>query len=122
MIRIVLSWLVHCLLVFLSVAFFTLFERKVIGLFHIRVGPNKVSFIGLLQPLLDAFKLLSKQIITPLQSNKLVYHFSPHLALTLSLFMWLTIPTSYYFLSINYRLVMFFCIGSVMVFAVLLSG
>lgn len=122
MIRIVLSWLVHCLLVFLSVAFFTLFERKVIGLFHIRVGPNKVSFIGLLQPLLDAFKLLSKQIITPLQSNKLVYHFRPHLALTLSLFMWLTIPTSYYFLSINYRLVMFFCIGSVMVFAVLLSG
>lgn len=122
MIRIVLSWLLHCLLVFLSVAFFTLFERKVIGLFHIRVGPNKVSFIGLLQPLLDAFKLLSKQIITPLQSNKLVYHFSPHLALTLSLFMWLTIPTSYYFLSINYRLVMFFCIGSVMVFAVLLSG
>jgi len=122
MIRIVLSWLVHCLLVFLSVAFFTLFERKVIGLFHIRVGPNKVSFIGLLQPLLDAFKLLSKQIITPLQSNKLVYHFRPHLALSLSLFMWLTIPTSYYFLSINYRLVIFFCIGSVMVFAVLLSG
>jgi len=117
-----LSWLIHCLLVFLSVAFFTLFERKVIALFHIRVGPNKVSFLGLLQPLLDAFKLLSKQVIVPLQSNKLVYHFSPHLALTLSLFIWLTIPTSYYFLSINYRIVIFFCIGSVMVFAVLLSG
>ena len=122
MFSIVISWLVHCLLIFLSVAFFTLFERKVIGLFHIRLGPNKVSFIGLLQPLLDAFKLLSKQVITPLQSNKLVYNFRPHLALTLSLFMWLTIPTSYYFLSINFSIVMFFCIGSVIVFAVLLSG
>lgn len=122
MFTIIISWLVHCLLVFLSVAFFTLFERKVIGLFHIRLGPNKVSFLGLLQPLLDAFKLLSKQIITPLQSNKLVYNLSPHLALTLSLFIWLTIPTSYYFLSINFSIVMFFCIGSVIVFAVLLSG
>jgi len=87
MLGIIISWLVHCLLIFLSVAFFTLFERKVMGLFHIRVGPNKVSFIGLLQPLLDAFKLLSKQVMVPLQSNKLVYHFRPHLALTLSLFM-----------------------------------
>lgn len=122
MVTIVLSWLIHCLLVFLSVAFFTLFERKVIGLFHIRLGPNKVSFLGLLQPLLDAFKLLSKQIITPLQSNKLVYHVRPHLGLMLGLFIWLTIPTSYYFISINYSLVIFFCIGSIIVFAVLLSG
>jgi NADH-quinone oxidoreductase subunit H len=73
-------------LVLLSVAFFTLFERKVIGLFHNRIGPNKVSFIGLLQPLLDAFKLLSKQTISPLRSNKLIYNFAPHLSLFLSLF------------------------------------
>jgi NADH:ubiquinone oxidoreductase subunit H len=81
-----ICWLLQVLLVLLSVAFFTLFERKVIGLFHIRLGPNKVSFIGIFQPLLDAFKLLSKQPITPLNANKLVYHFSPILALVLSLF------------------------------------
>jgi NADH-quinone oxidoreductase subunit H len=79
-------WLVHCLLILLSVAFFTLFERKVIGLFHNRVGPNKVSMVGLVQPLLDAFKLLSKQPIVPLQANKIAYSFSPHLALLLTLF------------------------------------
>jgi NADH-quinone oxidoreductase subunit H len=56
------------------------------GLFHIRVGPNKVSLLGLLQPLLDAFKLLTKQPLTPLHSNKLVYSSSPILALVLSLF------------------------------------
>lgn len=117
-----ISWLVHCLLVLLSVAFFTLFERKVIGLFHNRLGPNKVSFIGIVQPLLDAFKLLTKQTMTPLQANKFTYGFSPHLALLLSLFVWITMPSFYFTLSINYSLVMFFCVGSVMVFAVLLSG
>jgi len=51
------------------------------GLFHIRLGPNKVSFIGILQPLLDAFKLLTKQDLTPLKSNKFVYNFSPIISL-----------------------------------------
>lgn len=117
-----ISWLVHCLLVLLSVAFFTLFERKVIGLFHNRVGPNKVSFIGIVQPLLDAFKLLTKQNMVPLQANKFTYGFAPHLALLLSLFVWMTMPSFYFILSINYSLVLFFCVGSVIVFAVLLAG
>lgn len=82
----VVCWLVHCLLLLLSVAFFTLFERKVIGLFHNRLGPNKVSFIGLLQPLLDAFKLLTKQSMIPLRANKFTYHASPQIALILALF------------------------------------
>jgi NADH-quinone oxidoreductase subunit H len=109
-------------LIFLSVAFFTLFERKVIGLFHIRVGPNKVSFIGLLQPLLDAFKLLTKQNIVPYRANKIAYSFSPIFALTIALFVWLTLPTYYLFLRMNYSVVLFFCLGSVMVLAVLFAG
>ena len=117
-----LTWFIHCPLILLTVAFFTLFERKAIGLFHNRFGPNKVSFIGLLQPLLDAFKLLSKQSLTPLRSNKLTYHFSPHLALILSLFVWLTMPSIYLFLSLNYSLVIFFCVSSIIVFSVLLAG
>lgn len=115
-------WFIHCILIFLSVAFFTLFERKVIGLFHNRLGPNKVSFIGLLQPLLDAFKLLTKQNLVPLRSNKFTYQAAPHIALTLALIVWITIPTVYMMLNMNYSLVMFFCVGSIMVFAVLLAG
>nr|AHZ34253.1 NADH dehydrogenase subunit 1 [Brachionus rubens] len=119
---VILCWLLHCLLLLLTVAFFTLFERKVMGLFHNRLGPNKVSFIGLVQPLLDAFKLLSKQNMTPLRSNKFTYHVSPHMALILALFIWMTMPTLYMMLSMNYSLVMFFCVGSIMVFSVLLAG
>ncbi len=117
-----ISWLIHCLLLLLSVAFFTLFERKVIGLFHLRVGPNKVSFIGLVQPLLDAFKLLSKQNLTPFRANKLVYNLAPIIGLFLAIFVWLTIPNYYMLLSINYSLVLFFCLGSILVFSVLISG
>lgn len=118
----VLCWLVHCLLLLLSVAFFTLFERKVMGLFHNRLGPNKVSFIGLVQPLLDAFKLLTKQSMVPLRANKFTYHASPHVALILALFIWLTMPSLYMTFNINYSLVMFFCVGSIMVFSVLIAG
>ncbi len=117
-----ISWLIHCLLLLLSVAFFTLFERKVIGLFHLRVGPNKVSFIGLVQPLLDAFKLLSKQNLTPFRANKLVYNLAPIIGLFLAIFVWLTIPNYYMLLSMNYSLVLFFCLGSILVFSVLISG
>lgn len=118
----VLCWLVHCVLLLLSVAFFTLFERKVMGLFHNRLGPNKVSFIGLLQPLLDAFKLLTKQSITPLRANKFTYHASPHVALVLALFIWLTMPSLYMTFNINYSFVVFFCVGSIIVFSVLMAG
>lgn len=119
---ILLTWLVHCLLLLLSVAFFTLFERKVIGLFHLRTGPNKVSFIGLVQPLLDAFKLLSKQNLIPFRANKFVYNLSPIIGLFLAIFVWLTIPNYFILLSINYSLVIFFCLGSILVFSVLMAG
>lgn len=117
-----ITWLIQCLLILLSVAFFTLFERKVIGLFHLRFGPNKVSFIGLAQPLLDAFKLLTKQSLVPLRSNKFIYHASPITALLLAIFVWLTMPMYYIVVSMNYSLVMFFCLGSMIVFSVLMSG
>jgi NADH:ubiquinone oxidoreductase subunit H len=83
---VVVSWLIHCFLILLSVAFFTLFERKVIGLFHRRLGPNKVSYVGIVQPLLDAFKLLSKQNLIPLRTNKVVYNLSPQFSLFLAMF------------------------------------
>jgi NADH:ubiquinone oxidoreductase subunit H len=55
------------------------------GLFHLRLGPNKVSFLGLLQPLLDAFKLLRKQDVYPIRSNKLSYSVAPMLSLSLGI-------------------------------------
>jgi NADH-quinone oxidoreductase subunit H len=79
------SFLLLSLLSLLTIAFFTLFERKVMGLIHSRVGPSKVSFLGLIQPLLDAFKLLSKSSFYSLRSNVILYSLSPHFGLGISL-------------------------------------
>lgn len=117
-----ISCIIICLLVLLSVAFFTLFERKVIGLFHLRVGPDKVGVLGLIQPLLDAFKLLSKQTMTPYKRNKFFYRLAPQSALFLGLFVWIIMPSFYQSLRLVYSFFLFFCVSSFIVFSVLLAG
>lgn len=115
-------YLVYLLLILLRVAFFTLFERKFMGLVHIRVGPNKVAFFGVIQPLLDAVKLLSKVPLYLQHVNLFSYNLSPHFSLVLSLCLWLVPPIFYSFVGGVYSMLVFMMVGSIMVFFVLLGG
>ena len=57
----------------LAVAYLTLWERKFIGWVQIRIGPNRVGPLGLLQPIADGIKLLMKEIILPANANKALF-------------------------------------------------
>lgn len=80
------------------VAYLTLAERKVIGFMQVRLGPNRVTFFGirwlggLAQPIADALKLLTKEIIIPSGSNKVLFLMAPVLSLMPALAAWAVIP------------------------------
>ena len=76
----------------IAVAFYTYFERKVIGAMQIRVGPNRVGPLGLIQPFADVIKLLIKEIILPENANRFLFLLAPVIALAPALAAWAVIP------------------------------
>ena len=72
--------------VLLSVAFFTLFERKVLASVQRRRGPNTVGIFGLFQPIADGIKLLTKETVIPYSSNDFIFLFAPLVTFVLALF------------------------------------
>jgi NADH-quinone oxidoreductase subunit H len=80
--------------VMLAVAYLTYAERRVIGYMQRRRGPNRVGYYGLLQPIADGLKLLSKEVILPTNANRFLFLLAPILSIGPSLAAWAVVPFS----------------------------
>ena len=106
------------------IAYLTYFERKVIGAMQLRKGPNVVGPFGLLQPVADGIKLLTKETVFPDKSNKFLFVFSPILTFTLALIAWAVIPIDYKVVlsDINVGLMYIFAISSLGIYGIIIAG
>lgn len=108
----------------LCVAYLTYFERKVIAYMHVRLGPNRVGPLGLLQPIADALKLLMKEIVLPTGADKPVYLLAPMLAIAPALAAWAVIPFTDHLVlaNIDASLLYIMAISSLGVYGIILAG
>ncbi len=108
----------------LCVAYFTYFERKVIGYMQVRMGPNRVGPWGLFQPFADVFKLLLKEIILPANANKFLFILAPVMVISPAFAAWAVIPFNDFMVlaDINAGLLYLLAMTSLGVYGVIIAG
>ena len=106
------------------VAYLTLWERKMIGWMHVRMGPNRVGPAGLLQPIADALKLLLKEIVVPAKANKALFVLAPVMTIMPALVAWAVVPfgPEQAIANVNAGLLFVMAITSLEVYGVIIAG
>ena len=107
-----------------AVAYTTLWERRFLGWMQVRVGPNRVGPMGLLQPIADALKLLTKEILVPTVANKALFFVGPILTIMPAMAAWAVVPfgPEVALANINAGLLFVMAIASMEVYGVVIAG
>ncbi|NVZ08690.1 NADH-quinone oxidoreductase subunit NuoH [Allochromatium humboldtianum] len=106
------------------VAYYTYAERKVIGYMQVRIGPNRVGWRGLLQPIADAVKLLMKEIVIPTKADKTLFLLAPMIAIAPALAVWAVFPfdEGLVLADINAGLLYILALSSLGVYGIIIAG
>ncbi|HVR50934.1 NADH-quinone oxidoreductase subunit NuoH [Pseudomonas sp.] len=107
-----------------AVAYLTLWERKLLGWIQVRHGPNRVGPMGLLQPIADALKLLTKELINPSAASSGLFRLGPIMAIMPALAAWVAIPfgPETVIANVNAGLLLIMAITSIEVYGVIIAG
>lgn len=116
------SFFLSVVFILLGMAFFTLCERKLLGYIHLRKGPNKVGYLGLVQPFADAGKLFLKERLKLLFTDNFCYFSGPLLLLFTRIFFWCLYPLVYSYMHVENSVLLFLCVSSVRVYGTVMVG
>ena len=120
--------LVLSVVLIISVALLTLWERKLIGWIQMRIGPNRVTIFGfaagLGQPFADVIKLLIKEVVVPVRANKVLFTLAPALTLVPALAAWAVVPLApnYAIANVDAGLLYVLSLTSMGVYGIILAG
>jgi NADH-quinone oxidoreductase subunit H len=108
----------------LLVAYLTWWERRLLAFMQVRLGPNRVGPLGLLQPIADALKLLTKELIRPTAANPGLFRLGPVLAIAPALAAWVAVPfgPDVVLANVNAGLLVILAITSIEVYGVIIAG
>jgi NADH-quinone oxidoreductase subunit H len=110
--------------VLMGMAYATYFERKALGAFQLRRGPNRVGPFGLWQPFADAVKVFTKETIIPAGANRGLFLLAPMITFVLACLAWAVIPVypNWAAANINVGILYLFAISSLGVYGVIVAG
>lgn len=133
----IIEWVVKSLVIVLSMtigfAYVTLYERRLIAKFQIRIGPNRAGPQGLLQPIADAVKLIFKEELTPQKSDKIIFFLAPIITVIPALIITAVVPwgstvnlfgrqVNLYLADLNVAVLYLSAVTSISVYGITLAG
>jgi NADH-quinone oxidoreductase subunit H len=126
--RLIVSLVYAAILSFVApvvvVVAFTYMERKVVARIQDRVGPNRAGPLGVLQGLADAVKMLTKEDITPVGADRMVYNMAPALAVVATILVYAVLPLAPGVIGtdLNIGVLYIVAVGGIGTMAVLMAG